>query len=77
VKIRAIYKNTCPNCNSDISDLRLRKGLPCSNCYRFQDHYCEHAKSLKKLKSYCEFKDELENFISFLNLRLQSHGVYK
>ncbi len=70
MKIRAIYKNTCPNCNSDISDLRLRKGLPCSKCYRFRDHYCKHVESLKKLRSYCEFKDELENFISFFKSKI-------
>jgi len=32
--MRLLYKGMCPNCNGDITDERLRKGLLCSKCIK-------------------------------------------
>ncbi len=32
MKIHAIFRGTCPNCNGENSDIRLRYGIPCSKC---------------------------------------------
>ena len=69
-QVRAIYKSSCPNCGEDISDLRLRKGLPCSKCYNFAEYYCKHKEILKNLRSYCEFNEELRKFISFFKKKI-------
>ncbi len=69
-QVRAIYKSSCPNCGEDISDLRLRKGLPCSKCYNFAEYYCKHKEILKNLRNYCEFNEELRKFISFFKKKI-------
>ncbi len=65
--IPLIYKDLCPNCNGDISSLRLHRGLPCSKCISRPvppEEVCRYLKE-GNLARICEIKEEIGKFSGF------------
>jgi len=63
--IPIIYKNLCPNCESDISGDRLSLGLTCENCLpniTSKELLCKHLTTLKNFKETCFLKSYLKEF---------------
>jgi len=62
--ISLIYKNSCPNCNGDISSGRLLRSLPCDKCIREEDidkNICEVINE-GNLKNICNLYEDLKKF---------------
>ena len=66
-------EDLCPNCNGRISDIRIKKALPCENCWPFDfsplDLMNKDQKTREKAKKYLknmafllDFEEEIEKF---------------
>lgn len=71
MQIKAIFRNQCPNCGGDISDLRLSLGLPCSRCLREpvgREDLCSALKDKRgDILVLCKLKEEEEVFHKLFN----------
>ncbi|NPB08188.1 MAG: reverse gyrase [Aquificae bacterium] len=66
--IRAVFEGLCPNCGGEITSDRLLRGLPCENCFPYEEgevcefltggKYAEFCNLLRKLESWEEFFKE-------------------
>jgi reverse gyrase len=63
-KVYAIFKFQCPNCDGDITDLRLKLKVPCNKCIPLEDE--EILKQIRELNE----EEALKRIIEYL----EKHG---